>query len=167
MSPKSLFAILLLLLLVCLPLGCRFLQNDKRLVKRQLTEICQDVSKEPDEGNTTAALKMLSLGNRLGNSIEIQVHGIPLGGFLSGEELMAQVNRARLQLDRIHVQLLDDVITVQGNEADIDCVLRVKAASARHNYKMEDDFHLQILLKKNEDGKWLFQAFKEGPLLQK
>ncbi len=167
MSLKSLSLILLLLLLVAIPVGCRYLRSDTRILHKQLVAICQDVVKKPGEGNATTALKMIALGNRLDARVEIRVHDIPVAGNLSAEELASQVNRARLYLDTLHVELLDDLITVDGNSAVADCVIHVKALSAQHSYRYEEDFHLRIQFRKNQDGKWLFSAFQEGPLLQK
>ncbi len=167
MSNKFFFLILLALLLVAIPVACRYLRSDERIIHKALVAICQDVAKQPEEGNASTALKMISLGNRLDARVEIRVHDIPVTGNLSAEELTAQVNRARLYLDVIHVELLDDVITVDGDSAVADGVIHVKALSAQHAYKFEDNFHLRIQLRKNQDGKWLFSSFQEGPLLQK
>ncbi|MGN0867864.1 MAG: hypothetical protein ACI4SG_09365 [Oligosphaeraceae bacterium] len=167
MSPKSFLLLALVLLLVAVPVGCRYLRSDTRTIRKQLTAICQDVEKKPEEGNTVTALKMITLGNRLDARVEIRVHDIPVTGNLSAEELTSQVNRARLYMDTIHLELLDDVITVDGEAAVADCVIYVKALSAQRSYKFEDTFHLRIQLHKNQDGKWLFSSFQEGPLLQK
>lgn len=147
--------------------GWRWFQSDERQVRRQLSGICEDVSKRPGEGNAAAALKLLSLGSRLAPHVDVGVHDIPIRGGFSADELTAHVSRARYSLDGLSVDLVDSLITIQGDKALVDCVVHGRASSSQYQYRLDGDFHLQITLRKDEDAKWRFVSFLEGAFLER
>ncbi len=158
---------LLVLLIVGAYFGWRWFHSDERQVRKQMSGICEDVSKRPGEGNAAAALKLLSLGNRLAPHVEVGVHDVPIRGGFSADELTAHVSRARYSLDDLTVDIVDQLVTIRDNEALVDCVIHGRASSSQYQYRMDDDFHLQITLRKDEDGKWRFVSFLEGSFLER
>ncbi len=147
--------------------GWRWFRSDERQVRKQLSGICEDVSKRPGEGNAAAALKLLSLRNRLPPHVDVGVHGIPIRGGFSADELTSHVSRARYSLDDLSVDLVDLLMTIRGDEALVDCVIHGRANSSQYQYRLDEDFHLQITLRKDEDAKWRFVSFLEGSFLER
>lgn len=163
---KLILQIVLILAVIGVWASCKYLRSEEHKIKKQLIAICEDVSKSSrQEGNTTAAFKVVALGNRLADHVEVSVHGIPISGGFSGEELMSHVTRARMYVDDLLVHVRDQIVTIDGDNASIDCVIHANAHA--QDYSLDEDYHLILSLERNKDGKWLFNAFHENEILQK
>ncbi|GEM_PF-5645188 len=163
---KFILEIILLLAVIAGVLGYKFLRSEEYKVKKQLLAICDDVCKNSKEGNTTTAIKVVAMGNRLAPHVSIAIHGVPVKGGMSGEELVGHASRARMYLDKLNVTVVDQEITVDGDNATIDCVIHATAVG-KDSYYSDDNYHLDITLTKDKNGTWLFTAFKENDLLKK
>ena len=140
---KTKFVLQMVILLALLGAGLwyRYLRSDSFKIKRQLNGLCEDLRKGIAEGNTSTALKTVSLGNRLDDRVTIRVHDIPIAGEFSAEEIVSHAS------------------------ALADCVFRARAVSDEN--AMDDEFHVDIVLVKNSSGEWRFRSFKESKILQR
>ena len=163
---KFIIQIIFLLAVVAAVLGYKYLRSEEYKVKKQLLGICDDVGKNTEEGNTTTAIKVVALGNRLADHVSIVIHDVPVKGDMSGEELVGHVSRARMFLQKLQVNVVDQEITVDGNQASIDCVVHATAVG-KDSYYTDDNYHLDITLQKDKNGTWLFTSFQENDLLKK
>ncbi len=166
-SPKFIVEILLCLAVLGAIFYFRYLRSDAYKVKKQLLAICDDVRKTPEEHSAMTALKTVALQNRLADHVELSVHGIPIGGGMSGEELAGYVSRARMYLDVIKVDVKAQEVTVNGDKATITALIHAEASGKNTDYKLDENYRMNIALKKDESQTWLFTSFSEGEGLQK
>ena len=148
---KTKFVLQMVILLALLGAGLwyRYLRSDSFKIKRQLNGLCEDLRKGIAEGNTSTALKTVSLGNRLDDRVTIRVHDIPIAGEFSAEEIVSHASRARLSCQIIDVRLLDSTVTIEkdGKSALADCVFRARAVlfSAIHLLLPSLDMDVAVL----------------------
>lgn len=157
--------IVLLLLIAGVFVYYKYLRSETHRIKKQLIGLCDDVSKNSGEGNTSTAIKVVAMQNRLADHVEISVHGVPVSGGYSCEELVSSASRARMYLETLKISVLEQEVTINGDKAKIDCVIHADA-STQHD-RLDENYHMNVSLIKDENGKWLFTAFHECDLLQK
>ena len=145
--------------------GYFLLQTEEGRIKRQFDKLTEVVGKNPQEGNTATAIKMLSLGNLLCEKVEIEIKGFPENGENSSESLVSLATRGRNVFTSINIKLLDiETEVLSKDTATSRCSVRVNLSS--QSYSMDEIRSFKADMKKI-DGKWLFAAFREDELLVK
>ncbi|MCQ2397266.1 MAG: hypothetical protein MJ106_06180 [Lentisphaeria bacterium] len=162
---KIIVQIILVLAIVGAVVYYKYLRSETHKIKKQLIALCDDASKNSEEGNTSAAIKVVAMQNRLADHVDISVHGVPISGGYSCEELVSSASRARMFLETLKISVLEQDVTIDGNKANIDCVIHAIAATKTD--RIDENYHMVISLVKDEHGKWLFTAFKETDIMQK
>lgn len=167
-TPKAVFY-----LLVAVGIGVglwywHFVRTPEYLIKKQIHAIAEDVNKSPQETNTVMGFKMITFANRLSKQVEVSVHGIPLGGSMSGEELASHVSRGRMFMEKIDLRPVEIYVTlVDETHATAECELIVKAVNKDSTYKLDDVYHLRLTLELNESQNWVFTGFHESKFMER
>ena len=161
----------ILLLLALLGAGLwyyYFIRTPEYLIKKQIQAIAEDINKNPQETNSIMTFKMVSLANRLSQHVEVSVHGIPIGGGLSGGELASQVSRARMAMGVIDLKPVEIYVTLlDDTHARAECELIVKAHGKEIEYRIDEVYHLRLMLERNSAKKWVFTGFHESQYMEK
>jgi hypothetical protein len=139
--------------------------SEEKRIRKQFQRLSEAIAKSGDEGNASAAVKMLALGNLLHEQIDIDVRDFPYNGEQSAETLVSLVSRGRSYFRRIAVEFYDiEVMLVDHELADARCVVQVAVES--DNYRDSGVRHFMASLAK-VDKTWKFTGCREDELLRK
>ena len=146
-----------------------FVRTPEYLIKKQIHAIAEDVNKAPQETNTVMGFKMVSFMNRLANHVEVSVHGIPIEGGFSGDELSSHVSRGRMYAEMIYLRPVEIYVTMlDESHATAECELIARALSKEGSYRLDDEvYHLRLSLELDSAKHWVFTGFHESKFLEK
>ena len=148
-----------------------YVRTPEYLVTKALRNAAETISRKNGETNSSAAFKVLMLGNMFTPQVELAVEGIPMAhGTISDEELVSHISRGRMAMTYIDIKILDHKITVRDeNNAEIVMDVRIDAASDKGGKNVFSEIlHLKTTLHRApEDGKWRFASCRSYQLLQK
>ena len=145
-----------------------FVRTPEYLIKKQIHAIAEDVNKNPQETNSIMAIKSVAFLNRLANHVEVSVHGIPIGGGFSAEELGSHVSRGRMYADMIDLKPVEIYVElVDESHATAQCELIARATSKEGDYKLDEIYHLRLSLELDSAKHWVFTGFHESEFMEK
>ena len=145
-----------------------FVRTPEYLVRKQILAIAEDVNKNPQETNSIMAIKSVSLLNRLASHVEVSVHGIPIGGGYSGEELGSHVARARMYMEYIDLKPVEIYVELADeSHAVAQCEVIAKASGKENTWRIDEIYHLRLSLELDSAKNWVFTGFHESEFIEK
>ncbi|MBQ4479302.1 MAG: hypothetical protein II943_01545 [Victivallales bacterium] len=167
-TPKAVFYVL-----VAIGIGVgawywHFVRTPEYLIKKQIHAIAEDVNKAPGETNTVMGFKMVAFLNRLANHVDVSVHGIPIEGGFSGDELGSHVSRGRMFADMIYLKPVEIYVTLlDDTHATAECELIARATSKEGSYHLDEVYHLRLSLELDSAKHWVFTGFHESKFMER
>ncbi len=135
------------------------------LVKKQINNAAELVSKQPSESNASTAFRLLAFENALDDYVECNVSGFPYNGRESANSFASLVFRGRTYPRSIE-------ITVSAMEVDFPTKKTAEVRCQAKAYVTMDGNHVNesrlcvISLNKRDNG-WKIAGFKEDTLIKK
>jgi hypothetical protein len=139
--------------------------SEERRVEHRVRQLTERISREPDEGNSTMALKANALGGMFADQVQVDLQQFPANGTHSGAELVSHIARARPLYRAIRLRAHDIRVTLESPEqatARFTARLTLERADGA---VAEDTREIRARLVRDPERTWRFAAFTERPVM--